>query len=96
MDVLSTAIASLVWGAPWIAGVAIGWIAYGRRKSAGLRLALTAFASLFVLHNHIEIERTGWRHFSTSSPRDGALRDIQFADLMALLESRDVALRLDL
>lgn len=49
MEVLFATIASLVWGSPWIAGIAIGWIAYGRRKSAGLSLALTAFASLFVL-----------------------------------------------
>ncbi len=49
MDVLFTTFASLVWGAPWIAGIAIGWIAYRRRKSAGLSLALTAFAGLLAL-----------------------------------------------
>ena len=49
MDVLIATIASLVWSAPWIAGVAIGWIAYRRRKSAGLSLALTAFSGLLIL-----------------------------------------------
>ena len=80
MDVLSTTIASLVWGAPWIAGVAIGWIAYGRRKSTGLRLALTAFASLFVLHIFSSIviiflplylKDVGWSIGTTTQTLDG-------------------------
>ena len=49
MDAMSMAIISLIWSAPWIAGVVISWVAYRRRKSAGLRLALTAFASLVAL-----------------------------------------------
>ena len=49
MDVLFTTMGALVGSAPWIAGVVISWIAYRRRKSAALRLALTAFAGLIAL-----------------------------------------------
>ena len=49
MDVLFTTISALVGSAPWIAGVVISLIAYRRRKSAALRLALTAFSGLAAL-----------------------------------------------
>ena len=49
MELLFTTIASLAWGTPWIAGIAIGWIAYRRRKSTGLNLALISFVSLLAL-----------------------------------------------
>ena len=80
MDVLNATFASLVWSAPWIAGVVIGWIAYGHRKSVGLRLALTAFASLFVLHIFSSIviiflprylKDVGWSIGTTTQTLDG-------------------------
>ena len=47
---MSTAlIASLVRSAPWIVGVVIGGVAWRRRKSVGLKLALAAFAGLIAL-----------------------------------------------
>ena len=49
MDVMITTISALVESAPWIAGVFISLIAYRRRKSAALRLDLTAFAGLIAL-----------------------------------------------
>ena len=49
MDVMNTTISILIGSAPWIADVVISLIAYRRRKSAALRLALTAFAGLAAL-----------------------------------------------
>ena len=49
MEVMNTTISTLIGSAPWIAGVVISLIAYRRRKSAALRLGLTAFAGLIAL-----------------------------------------------
>ena len=49
-SVMSTAlIVSLVGSAPWIVGLVISGVAWRRRRSVGLKLALSAFAGLIAL-----------------------------------------------
>jgi len=50
MNVPISIIPALLWGAPWMVGMAFGLISYRGLKSNGLSLSLAAFAALFTLH----------------------------------------------
>ena len=49
MNITAALISSLVGSTPWIVGVVIGGVAWRRRRSLGLKLAIAAFAGLIAL-----------------------------------------------